>query len=265
MGNPSRHPSNTVIIKRTVERKAAPRHDKLTHTVRKHCYLCGISADERKLEKEHIFPKGLFAPNSIEQPIILSACTVCNRAKAHDEEYVMPHLAITSANDPQAEASQRKLWQSAKKRAKPLLLPDQKIMQPGAGVIAGIIKNIQDVELYTSSGIYEGRGGTINIDSQRFTNFYINIAKGIATSIETKILDWDTFTTRHKWDFFTYQQTDLAKHYLFAFQYATHRETWDTALTYAYLSMKRESGGLTILCAISLYNEHLALINFDQP
>lgn len=176
----------------------------------------------------------------------------------------MPHLALTSANDAQARASQQKLWQSAKKRAQPIVLPDQKIMKPGAGVIAGIIKNVKDIELFSQSGVYEGQGGSINVDSQRFTNFYIRIAQGIATSIEGRIIDWDKFKTRHKWDFYTYQQTDLTKHYLFAFRYATHRETWDTALTYAYLSMRRESGGLTNLCAISIYNEHLALISFDQ-
>lgn len=86
------------VVSMTLSRPSAK------EAIRKVCYLHGGRLELPS--KDHVIARQLFSPNSIENPLILTACTVCNQKKENDEAYATLYIQTASANETNSKATE---------------------------------------------------------------------------------------------------------------------------------------------------------------
>ncbi len=246
-------------IARTEDKNPLPRH-KASDPLRKQCYLCGST---NSLTTEHIFSKSTFKPNDIEHPVILTACSKCNKAKEYDEEYAIKHFLLTTET-PEAEIPRKKYFNDIKKRRPPIILPPNQNKVSGMGLFNQMVRSMTDINLYSPNGILIGVGGQIPINSKRITNFYVNIGKGLYTSAANRIIDWSKYEIKSQFDSLTYQRFLTTEGYMFPINHAQFYEGWDAHLIFAGFVFKKSDGKEASMWSLALYNDQLATLAFIE-
>jgi hypothetical protein len=243
-------------IKRTQAVLPLPRYYNKKSIIRQSCYLCGVKKD---LTAEHVFARILFRPNDLEQPIKLSACTTCNTNKERDEDYFYTHAVVTTET-PEAELARQIYYKKLKKLRPTILVKGKNIA--GMGLFNQIRDNMKDIDVYSSGGIYLGSGGQIPINSKRYTNFYVNIAKGLITSASGKIIDWQTFEIKSQFDSYMFKTVINEDVYLLPFKKTSFLEEWGKYLVFAGMQHVMASGKAASVWSIAIYNDQMATISF---
>lgn len=249
------------LIKRDPTVRPLPRI-RPSHMVMQSCYLCGSTLVNPS--REHVVAKSIFSPNSLQDPLILKACLVHNQAKRSDDEYSSLLVQATSDTQDSAEAFAKSL-SIIERKFKESGPVDEKT--PGIGLVMGMRKNVRDLPYLKQNGILRRfDGGELDINSPRFNNFFINIAKGLLVTSTEKIYKWDSFKLKVIFDHTTYAQ--IPKTMKPAFDYVVlnsqFAEKWEKALFVAGVNAWSPEGKVGSLFAVTIFSSHVAVISVQE-
>jgi len=247
-------------IKRTKADQPLPRYYRKNQSLRSACYLCGKTDAPTK---EHVFSRNLFRPDDIEHPIVLTACSACNAKKETIEDYVFTHMIWTSET-PEAEKQRERFGAIYRSRQSSLLMPGRQEVPKGNRLFSSIITGMQDVPIYSQNGIYLGSGGQIKIDPNKFTEFYVNICKGLYSSSSNTVYDWRRYEIRSQYDSFTYGKHWNKDLFMFPVNNAQFHEEWGASLIFSGFNYTMGDGKEVSMWSIALYNEQLAYVLFKE-
>ncbi len=233
-----------------------------SHVVMKSCYLCGSALVDPS--REHVVAKSVFSPNALENPLILKACLVHNQAKRKDDEYSSLLVQATSDTKDSAEAFAKSL-SIIEKKFKESGPVDEKT--PGVGLVMGMRKNVRDLPYIKQNGILRKfDGGELDIDSPRYNNFFINIAKGLLVMSTEKIYSWENFAFKVIFDHTIYAQ--IPETMKPAFDYVVlnsqFAEKWEDALFVAGINSWSQAGKIGSLFAVTIFSSHVALVSVQE-
>ncbi|MBX2843989.1 MAG: HNH endonuclease [Flammeovirgaceae bacterium] len=129
------------------------------------CAYCGKKNPETK---DHVPPKGIFAPPRPNFLVTVPCCNDCHSDTAKDDEYFRNMLAMRkdTFRHPDVQGILPKIFRSFSK-------PEQKKLTKS------LIKSIKKTELKTSEGIYLGSVVTYDADLSRLDKVVQRIAKGL--------------------------------------------------------------------------------------
>lgn len=249
------------LIKRDTTVRPLPRL-RPGHMVMKSCYLCGGTLVDPS--REHVVAKSVFSPNSLENPLILKACLIHNQEKRRDDEYSSLLVQATSDTQDSADAFAKSLSIIEKKfrESGPV---DEKT--PGVGLVMGMRKNVRDLPYIRQNGILRKfDGGELDIDSPRFNNFFINIAKGLLVISTEKIYQWDNIKFKVLFDHTTYAQIPEKMKPVFDYVVLNSQfaEKWQEALFVAGVNSWSPEGKVGSLFAVTLFSSHVAVISVQE-
>jgi len=217
-------------------------------------------------EKEHVIPKILVRPDSLAEPLILTSCSKHNREKAFDEESVVTFLQGTSGDySPQALKSFERTVEIGRKYLGQVLHPDGKPKhKSGAGILLQMSRSITEVDMYSQAGVYLGKYGKLPIDSERFKNFYLRIAKGFYTAAKGEIIDWSVFNIKILFGSHSYDKSVPDKVFLTPFQFPTHQDSWGKdVMISGHLGTNPEDLPYSIW-SFGFFDEHKAVATFTH-
>jgi hypothetical protein len=123
---------------------------------------------------------------------------------------------------------------------------------------------MKDIPVYSSSGIYLGSGGQIKIYPKKFTDFYVNICKGLYTSASNEIHDWNNYEINSQYDSYTYGKHWNKDLFMFPINHAQFYEGWDAYLIFSGFTYTMTDGKKTSMWSIAIYNEQLAYVLFKE-
>lgn len=248
-------------IKRTNAEKPLPRHNyPKTDPARAACYLCGTTDSPTR---EHIFSRNLFRPDDIEHPVILTACKTCNARKENIEDYAFLHMIWTSET-PEAEKQRKRFGEAYKAREPKIIVPGKQEPPKGNKLFRGIMAGMQDIPIYSPGGVYLGDGGQIKIDPKKFTEFYVNICKGLYTSASGEIQDWSAYEIHSQYDSYTYGKHWNKDVFMFPVNHAQFHEEWGAYLIFSGFNYTMSNGKRSSMWSLALYNEQLATVVFKE-
>lgn len=142
-------------------------YDVMTKHKRKtgECVYCGKI---RKLTKDHIPPKNLFAEPRPSDLVTVPCCERCNGKASLDDEYfrimICPREEV--AEHPQAS---RVLPTTLRALTKP----------KKKGFRKAFLNSVHEVDLVTPSGLYLGKAGTYDVNLERLSKVAARIVKGL--------------------------------------------------------------------------------------
>jgi hypothetical protein len=135
------------------------------------CFWCGA---ENPPERDHVFPKGLFAQPRPSTLITVPACSVHNRAFSMDEIYFRDFVLASCYSHPEA----RKLWQT-RTRSRLYRNPSYRAM---------LAARIRRLELRTPRGFFLGAVDALLGDMQRINNVLRKAARGLYYHLYREVL-----------------------------------------------------------------------------
>lgn len=220
------------------------------------CYLCSKSADIPT--REHVFARQLFAPDELEDPIILTACKSCNEEKALDEEYCYIKLILSDgerfARRQYDYFFETKVRQFVRKKV-------QGHNEKGMGLLAVHDKLFHEAYEKQKTKRLQQKDLQFPVDPDRFQRFYERIAKGLYTVASGKIQNWDDYTIlcADESSIGSEYERILSKGWV----HATHKEEWGKHLLAVGGTIeKTPSGNDWSSWTIMIYNMHGAGVIF---
>lgn len=129
-----------------------------------HCVFCGAYCQHTR---DHVPPKGLFAPPRPNNLITVPACDRCNGSANLDDEF-MQRMAITAGTERNEDACKvsRSLLRALEKPEK-------------QGMRFGLARSIKPVNIVTPSGLYIGPGLKMTMDGERLGRILRKITVGM--------------------------------------------------------------------------------------
>ena len=125
------------------------------------CYLCGVAATTR----DHIPPRGIFPKPWPSNLLTVPACATCNQSRSLDDEYFRVVVAAGSNDSPQSLDLLRQR-----------ILPK---MRKRPGLILGLMKSAQWVDVSSPGGIHVGCGRALSFDRPRIQVVIDKIVRGL--------------------------------------------------------------------------------------
>jgi hypothetical protein len=148
-------------------RNLAPHTNTLAYQImaekKQNCVYCNL---QESTTDDHVPPKSFFPKPRPSNLITVPSCFDCNSGAGMDEEFFLATFMFSNAGV--SEAGQ-KLWSEKLNR-----MYDKNI-----GLRRKIADHLEQTSLYTPTGIYLGRGMTINTDEKRFGSVVNKILKGL--------------------------------------------------------------------------------------
>ncbi len=129
---------------------------------RDRCYWCG---EPDPAERDHVFPKGLFAEPRPSDLTTVPACVAHNRLFSFDEEYFRDFVLASSHSHPEA----RKLWETKTRRA----------LSRKPAYRAMLAAQIRRLEVRTVGGIFLGPLDALFADSGRINQVLRKMTRGL--------------------------------------------------------------------------------------
>jgi len=119
------------------------------------CVYCGIRPGTTR---DHVPPKALFAPPRPDL-ITVPCCIHCREGQSCDDEYFVHMLSLRegTAETPSVRKARHAALRSLMKPAK-------------VGFARALFRSMNEVEAYSTSGIYLGQRLAVNVDLNRLTN-----------------------------------------------------------------------------------------------
>lgn len=133
--------------------------------MRDRCVYCGSKSN---LTRDHIPPRALFGKPPPNNLITVPACKECNSGASKDDEYFVSRLALRD------EAYQNSDARDAMMRfVRSLEKPKQ------MGLRRAFTKSLFEVPQFTTSGLYIGKRGGVNVDLVRLSRVADRIVRGL--------------------------------------------------------------------------------------
>lgn len=131
----------------------------------KFCIYCGTKNPETK---DHVPPKGIFAPPRPNDLITVPCCKKCHKGTSIDDEYFRNMLAMNKEifNHPDVQGVLPKIHRALAK-------PEKR------NFTKNLLKSIKEVEIVTDSGILLGKGATYDVDKFRLDKVVERTVKGL--------------------------------------------------------------------------------------
>ena len=181
------------------------------------CYLCGTSSSQ--LEEEHVIPRVLFRSINPGRYIKLKACSSCNRPKGEDDEYVVRLLQGTSFNE-HAERGIDNAFRGMRNGHGVGLYADQMARsRPAATVRVGNARQ---------------SSSQIAVPMERINRFQTTIAKGLWTTLQNHIFNWDDYDFKALYWQTGFENGPLSEEMLTSLQNdARYSQSWDGVFKYS--------------------------------
>jgi len=129
------------------------------------CIYCG---EYSEITADHIPPKNLFPKPRPENLITVPSCRECNEGAAKDDEYF--RLMLTMRDETFKHPSVQKNWPKIKRSL-------ERVSHGGLRKL--FIDSTQFINLRSNAGLYIGKAGLFNPDSERMDRVMRRISKGL--------------------------------------------------------------------------------------
>ena len=132
--------------------------------MKKTCVYCG---SRKKVTKDHIPPKSLFAKPRPKNLITVPCCRKCNNSASKDDEYFVTTIVLRrdAGEHPEAKRVSDRVWRSLRK-------PEAK------GLNKLLLGDVEGLFYLNKQGFYEPTAG-YNVDLQRLDRVASRIVKGL--------------------------------------------------------------------------------------
>lgn len=129
------------------------------------CTFCG---QKRKMTRDHVPPKGIFATPRPRNLITVGACRKCNSSRSKDDEYfkIMLLLRRDTYIHPDVSRLVMAVGSSLRRRDR-------------EGLRASLMRSFARRDIHTEAGIYLGTADTMNVDMTRIRSVVEHTVQGL--------------------------------------------------------------------------------------
>lgn len=153
----------------------------------KECYLQEGVECEGGLEREHVIPRVLFAPDAVGDPILLSACSKHNRMKGRVDEAAARIMQLT------AEKGGRRRYERWLNYSKSHFQQDGNV-RSGGRFLKEIMSSLSLRDITTPAGIVlHSNRPSIKIKDNPINELFIAITKGLIVRETGRFFNWGEY------------------------------------------------------------------------